>query len=117
MNVREQQRNVRTGFQEGNCFIRVANVKRHEAGFLDGFDDKHPEERVVLYDEKTGRDLGGDPANALMMQNALNRRFRLRLIGPHRRHSKAVQLQFQVGRAAGELLQIRSQTQAFELTL
>jgi hypothetical protein len=58
----------------------------------------------------TGRDLGGDPANTSVKKKTLYRRFHgfFRLIGPRRRHPKAMQLQMSVGSATGELLQIRS---------
>jgi len=44
---------------KGNRFIRVSGLKRHEAGFLDHFDGKHPEERFVLHDKHDRRGFAG----------------------------------------------------------
>ncbi len=75
VDVREQQRDIRTGFQKGNCFVRVTNLKRHETRFLDDFDGKHPQERIILYDENDGPEfLGGDSAK-INDASALSRRF------------------------------------------
>ena len=61
VDVREQHRNVRARFQEGNSFVRITRLESHEACFLDDFDGEHPQERIVLHYENDGRDSAGVP--------------------------------------------------------
>jgi len=57
VHVREQHRNVRTRFQQGYCFVRIARLERHVARFLYDFDGKQSLQRIVLNDEYGRRDL------------------------------------------------------------
>jgi hypothetical protein len=59
VDVRKQQRNVRAGFQQGDRFIRVSDLDRHEAGFLDHFDGQHSQQRLILHDEHNRGFAGG----------------------------------------------------------
>jgi hypothetical protein len=43
VDVREQQSDVRTRFQQGYSFVSIAGLKRNEASFLDDFDGEHPQ--------------------------------------------------------------------------
>lgn len=42
-------------FEQGNRFVGVASFEGHEACFLDDFDSKHPQQRIILHDENDGR--------------------------------------------------------------
>ena len=70
---REQHGNIRARFEQGSRFVRVASLKGHETCFLDDFESKHPQRRIILHGQNNGRDLLGDPATTSMIGNVLRR--------------------------------------------
>jgi hypothetical protein len=117
----EQQGNIRARFQQGNRVVRLAGFEGHEACFLDDFDSKHPQKRIILHDQNDGGDLPGDPATTSMIGEALKRnttdRALFRLIGPYVGYPTVMRLQVQIRSFARQLSKVRCQTQTLKLAL
>ena len=57
--VREQQEDIRMGFQQDSRFVRISGLERYESCFLDDFGGKHPQQRFILHDKHDPRGFAG----------------------------------------------------------
>jgi hypothetical protein len=51
VDIREKQSDISARFQQDNRFVRIAGLDRRESRFLNDFDGKHPQQRLILHNK------------------------------------------------------------------